>query len=552
MLRFSSIVHRALFQRGLVVAAVIALVVSIGARLGTPLMWNDEAETVVYAKRILEVGYPKVHHGKNVLYVYDTPDLMKGYNAPADAYVNSGWAQFYFAVPAVLFAQHVDGFYAKTAILRAPFALVGIIALAVFALVLWQCMPRPRQLSIVAAFFALCSLCVPLVLHLREVRYYSLATLCIAVLLLVITRRHILQLMTQRMYIWLTVGVLFILFHTFYPLYLAVVALLGLYALRHVRTSWRSVFAEWIPLGVSFVTVTPFVLFMHTFTTSGALNQRFGFSVTEYFRNVGTILIDFSRNGLFFAWIACKTFTALLWRERAAQDQPQLGTAVRFSRLCTLLFVVTIACVSGSFILHQRYYIMLVPVVFVSFFLDAMVMLALFRANRALSSPQRIARVVGVVLSIMVVGNLFVAYPFLRGHVQEIRTPYKGPLDFAIPYIAEHFDHPENITIATNYEEHAFMYYLGSHVIIGQVQNNLAQDLRVQPDVIVPRMLWYDESRQYMTSYLSKAVYDPVTFPVRDYYVNNIPELRHRIFSHLFVTPLPKPGEALRILVRKP
>jgi hypothetical protein len=36
--------------------------------LSYPLLWNDEAETAMYAERILEFGYPKVHDGRNVVF----------------------------------------------------------------------------------------------------------------------------------------------------------------------------------------------------------------------------------------------------------------------------------------------------------------------------------------------------------------------------------------------------------------------------------------------------------------------------------------------------
>jgi hypothetical protein len=41
--------------------------------------------------------------------------------------------------------------------------------------------------------------------------------------------------------------------------------------------------------------------------------------------------------------------------------------------------------------------------------------------------------------------------------------------------------------IATNYEEPAFMFYLGSRVLVGFYAPDLAQDLLETPDVIVPR-----------------------------------------------------------------
>src|SRR5262245_11879089 len=57
---------------------------SVLAGLGAPLLWQDEAETAVFGRTVLEFGFPKVHVGRNVLYGVHHP-LAVGVREPLDA-----------------------------------------------------------------------------------------------------------------------------------------------------------------------------------------------------------------------------------------------------------------------------------------------------------------------------------------------------------------------------------------------------------------------------------------------------------------------------------
>ena len=61
------------------------------------------------------------------------------------------------------------------------------------------------------------------------------------------------------------------------------------------------------------------------------------------------------------------------------------------------------------------------------------------------------------------VRNVAVAYPKRHPASYDDRSP----LDYVIPYLAERYPDPASLVIATNYEEPAFMFYLGSRVLVG-------------------------------------------------------------------------------------
>ena len=104
--------------------------------LSYPLLWQDEAETVMFGTRIVEYGYPKVHGERNVVYEFG-PNVALGVNERFDAYIGKTWGDFYFAVPGILWAERVDDLHTRTARLRLPFALAG--ALGLVAVVLAVC-----------------------------------------------------------------------------------------------------------------------------------------------------------------------------------------------------------------------------------------------------------------------------------------------------------------------------------------------------------------------------------------------------------------------------
>jgi len=162
---------------GLLLLAVALFATLLFKNISYPLMWQDEGETAMFATRVLEYGYPRVHGPRNVLYEFGT-NIALGVKEQFDAYIGTTWGHFYFAVPGVLWARSTGDFYAKTARLRIPFAAAGAFGVAIWALALTPVFggDRRRALVFVASFFALTAGSISLLLHLREVRYYSLVT----------------------------------------------------------------------------------------------------------------------------------------------------------------------------------------------------------------------------------------------------------------------------------------------------------------------------------------------------------------------------------------
>src|SRR5512134_3515190 len=98
---------RAALERILCAACVALFAAMLLPRLSSPLLWHDEGDTAMFAERILEVGYPKVHGPRNVLYEFGAR-LSVGVKESVDAYIGKTWGDYYYAVPGVWWSQRTD------------------------------------------------------------------------------------------------------------------------------------------------------------------------------------------------------------------------------------------------------------------------------------------------------------------------------------------------------------------------------------------------------------------------------------------------------------
>ena len=127
----------------------------------------------------------------------------------------------------------------------------------------------------------------------------------------------------------------------------------------------------------------------------------------------------------------------------------------------------------------------------------------------------------------------------ITDYCYQITHPLHGPLDYYIPAIKERFPHPENLVIATNYEEMSYEYYLGCKVILGFQNHFISVDKdtgwqQYRPDVIILRPSWYQDNRPYKF-YFQHAQYKKITFPVKDQPVNDVTDL-YFFMKHHFRT----------------
>lgn len=534
----------------------ILFTLSLFKNISYPLFWADESMTVMHGKRVLEYGYPKVHDGKNVLYDLRHPNPTLGIDEKTDAFIGgANWGQYYIAAIGVKLAEMSDDIFTRTAIIRTTFALVGLTGLAIFAFLathFFYSKPAKTVFLILFAFLELIS--VPLVLHLREARYYSLSVFFIATTVFIHAQYRLMKKFSYRKYFMLLIISLFLLFVTFSPAYFISLAALFFYELTsfvkqlffsgpgkmqaddHTLFPRERLFKRYIrdalPLLISLVTVYPLIVFFDMFHISEEMSKFYA----SVFHNAP---LDMYKNNLAFTWRYFASFDSIylaiflkvsllscflltfLKKDLSPFDMPK----VIFSVFLTLFFVVyCLAIAKIPNLLFTRYIIPLQPVLTLIIIFDLAIIYNFVSGNQAFFKSYVRSSLV-VIFFGLIFYNISNNVDYIKGHIYELSHQYRGPLDFVIPFIKDKYVDTGRLVIATNYEETSFMYYLDSKVIIGFVGNNLDEDSRAIPDVIVYRQGVSRNFVDLFSEFFNRGQYNRILFPVVDRPPNNIPEL---------------------------
>ncbi len=526
-----------------------------------PLLWADESDTVMFAQRVLEFGYPKVHDGKNVVYGLPPHRLADGSlglraSEKLDAYTGAPWAYYYFGAIGVALAAGSDDLYAKTAWLRLPFATVGVLGLAVL---LWGILEAVggslrSRLAFAAAYWALAAYSISLILHLREARYYGLIVFLSCSLLVVFLRHHVLGKLSTPRYCVLATGLLFLIFNTLYPVYAIFCATLGLSligsALRSaapVRERLRELLLGAVPILASLALTLPLLAFFEFLDQTQGWMAEWGASLERYAASLRSVGLILARYEFLVPALGMRLVVAL--GSARADD----AAAERRRRIASFLFlfcVCYVLLISLVPFIWERYFVALSPAITSLLLLDTWTF-----AGRLRAAPRQLGkRLAAALLAMCFAVGVGLRVPDLLGRLYEITNRYKGPLDYIIPYLRERHPDPAVLVIATNYEEPAYMYYLGGRVTIGYYGANLEEDLTVQPDVIVFRS--WKRQRWALERLRRRARYRAHSFPVRSSETNNVPGLSPhsagRGLVHFFETQYAEGGDRVTIFERVP
>jgi hypothetical protein len=132
--------------------------------LGDRTLWGDEAETALLAVNVTKFGYPIATDGKNYVTI-----LGKGVDTnPSDVWIWTPWLDEYIAAASIALLGK------SAATVRFPFALIGLISVALFPFVVFR-IYRRTDVALIALLLYATNLLV--VLHTRQCRYYSIILL---------------------------------------------------------------------------------------------------------------------------------------------------------------------------------------------------------------------------------------------------------------------------------------------------------------------------------------------------------------------------------------
>lgn len=526
-----------------VLLAAALCVALLFRHLSYPLLWHDEALTAVFAERVLEVGYPKVHGSRNANYPMHH-DLSVGIREGLDAYIGSPWAQYYFAAPGVAWAAGVEDLYAKTLRVRLPFAAAGA---AGVALLLWTAIGSLRG-ALRRRAFALCALgllawSVSLQLHLREVRYYSLVIALAAGALHLTVRRRLRHDLGAAAYTLGVAGCLVLLFNTFYLAFAGLGLGLGLHALgsalrRGVREGGlRRLASDLLPLALAGLAVIPFAVFYDTLAVGEAFSHAYTGPKNAYANKLVWLVEALLRYEFLAPALGLRLAVAAL-RLGRGDEAPELRERLRLADLLAVVAVCYAVVVAAAPFFYERYSLLLSPLLVLLLLLDAFALVDLLHDGAPAALRRGLAVGLGAMGAVVLALVLAMRAPELAGRVHELRHVYRGPLDFLVPYLKEAYPDPARLVIATNYEDPSLRYYLGARVIVGWFNPHVARDLLFEPDVIVPRP--GGKHRDALAYLARRGHFAERRFEVADVPANNVPSLapwNHARWVHRFRTP---------------
>ncbi len=541
------------FSLALVIVVIAALALVACKNISHPLLWSDESETIMTAQQITLYGYPKVHDGKNTVFIPDN-SLWLGYKPSADAYIAITWGSFYYAAIGVWLAQLTPDIYLKTAILRLQFALAGLLGLAIFAITMRRFFANKVSFRFfTAAFLVLEMLSVNLLLHIREARYYPLVILITACYFYVFAAFHFHRRLSRTKYIILLTAILVIAFNINFIAFGSMCATTGLYlcycyfnslfsiqkALSSFNLKHSLVLAT--PLLMAGILVLPGLIFFETFKTAQLADIYYHKSLGKFLQQLCDLFAILLRFELLPAMLIIKVirtgFEYFLNKSKPALIE-RTERLKEMSFFMLLFFIIYALLTARMPFIFTRYFIVLQPVLVLILLTDVLIV---FDYATALSFTK--IRLVRTAVIVFFACICFINTALCDNHITDycyqITHPLHGPLDYYIPAIKERFPHPENLVIATNYEEMSYEYYLGCKVILGFQNHFISVDKdtgwqQYRPDVIILRPSWYQDNRPYKF-YFQHAQYKKITFPVKDQPVNDVTDL-YFFMKHHFRT----------------
>ena len=398
----------------------------------------------------------------------------------------------------------------------------------------------------------------------REARYYSLVIFIVACFFYVFIRHFMLNRYLLKKYmLWMTV-ILFVAYQinvvTFLTCCLVMCAYEGIFRLLDILALmknkhwvfaelWRLIKAGFInlsPVLICGVLIIPFVIYLETFSTAARAAEFYNYTFDTYLEHIKRIYYVFSTEEFLYLALAVKAIQVIVWWRKNNEQKgkkkkdPAYLSIEKLSFFMTLFFVCYCIMISRMPfpIVWTRYIIVLQPIMIIILLLDSVTIFKYIASDVNLKSKNFLKYAFAALLVVGFVMNVQgKRITYIKDYVYQITHQYKGPLDFLIPYIKENFKKPEDVVLATNYEELSYIYYLNCKVILGYSNKNLEEDMKLQPDAIIFRKTWGHNPAPY-NQLIQRAKYTRVAFPVYDSNVNNIAEMDFGI-QHQFKTKMP-------------
>jgi 4-amino-4-deoxy-L-arabinose transferase-like glycosyltransferase len=400
--------------------------------LGDQALWQDEAQTALVARTILDGGLPRGTDGTN----FFSQELGKEYAAD-HLWRWHTWLSFYLT--AASFALLGE----TTLAARLPFALLGVLCTGL-------CFATARRLwrdpLAAAAAGALCALSVPFLIFSRQCRYYTLAA---ALLLGGMLAYASLRRGARAPTAWLFVCA-FLLFHAHYVYCGTLLAGLALHAAIFERERLRPLL--WAGAAVAVLDL-PWIVWFSGVRPGGDAYFASVLDGSKWLRFSGDYLRLLGRFLPPWLLIVPLLVAALRWRRGEAPFAVGARTA---SGVGLVVCVVGASVALLAALSPLRFYRYLAPLAPPLFVLGGLLVAALLRQSRALG-----AALVAALL----------ATSSLGAYLGELRGELGGPIDGIVAFLEQHAA-PDDV-VAISYGDLPLKFYLNNRVIGGLTGEDL-------------------------------------------------------------------------------
>jgi len=556
----------------LVLVLVFLFGVSLFKNISYPLIWGDEAETAIYAGRILKHGFPVVHDGNNTMYL----EVIKDWEIVSkknDLYIGNVWGQYYFAAIGEYFAGKTNDIYQKTKYLRIPFAGIGLLGVLILPTAFLFIFKKGsnKKLLFLICYLTLTLFLISLVLHLREVRNYSLVVFLLATTIFTFTKTYFTQVFPKWLYVFLMTTVLVLLFNSFPPGFLAIFVSLGSYVVidyylsdiyrknlkgvNFIMDFFKKSFCLLLPLCLSAVAIIPIYLFFKMSQTSSLTYLKANYTYHTYFYYLTSVINFLALHNFLILAVFQKVVLVFLYYflrkkiDPQDRDRLEIKNIYRVSNFVTYICLIHILMAPLTPFLFNRYYLFVQPLLVVVITIDFFLNIEIFRylASRKMKLNFMMEFFFTLLFFFMI--SMVFKLDTIKGHLYELQNRYYGPVDFIVGYIKANYQNTEDLVITTNVEESSFIYYLKSQVMCDEI----IKCKKALPDISIIRLYRWSSAdfTEKTEKLISSGQYKKILLPILDYQVNNIPEFTLPL-RHLFKTPLTDNNdEKTWLLVRK-
>lgn len=438
------------------IAALVLAGILLFKNLGNIYLWEDEAETALLARSILNFGYPKGFDGVNLL--KPTLGMDSGY------WIYHPWGSFYILSFFFWFLGE------STFVSRLPFALLGWGAVVLTYKLARRLYPE-KSIARIALMLLIFS--VPFLINMRQCRYYA-PTLFFSLLSMLAFLKFSRQ---GRFSSWGLLGSWVLLFFTnngiWIPTVMTQVVYLG-FVLKERGTLFRKFLGL---LLVNLLAAVPWFLLAHTAALGTQPNWEHTRKHLEfYLRVTNKYIVPLEFWILFFGvlWGIGKTTSNGLIDSLLKEVRKRTGE--RASVLLWLWMGITLVFLLFAEQRHFRYLISALP---------AFLILEAALVHHLLRPKWR--RIGAVILTLLLFTN-FLNSPHrthspMLNFLYEITHDYDGPNEGIVLYLREHAKPTD--TVKLRYEDAPVMFYTGL-----KVDNRWYLEEETYPEWIIPRRPW--------------------------------------------------------------